>query len=110
VKEGDSLVQWQHLGHFPPSGASRRGCFNDTNSFCYICGCYVIKKQERNITPFFKNMYFAHLKIKLGGQDKKLAPRVVCQTRAGNLRQLFRGIHSSVPFSVPTVSREPHNH
>jgi hypothetical protein len=55
-------------------GASRKGCVNDPNNFCYICGCYVIKKQKGNITPFVKNLYFAYFKIKLGDLDKKMGP------------------------------------
>ena len=29
-----------------------RGCVNSPESFCYICGEFVVKKQQRNITDF----------------------------------------------------------
>ena len=29
-----------------------RGCVNSSESVCYICGEFVVKKQERNITDF----------------------------------------------------------
>ena len=29
-----------------------RGCVNSSESFCYICGEFVVKKQHRNITEF----------------------------------------------------------
>jgi hypothetical protein len=46
-----------------------RGCVNSPNSFCYICGEYILKKQHRNITEFVKRVYFAYFGIKLGDQD-----------------------------------------
>ena len=52
-------------------GASKRCCVNNPNSFCYMRGCYVVKKQKRNTTTFVKNSYFTNLRIEVGDQDKK---------------------------------------
>jgi len=38
-----------------------RYCVNSTESFCYIFGEVVVKKQRRNISDFVKNVYFACL-------------------------------------------------
>jgi hypothetical protein len=78
--------------------------------FRYVCGCYVIKKQERNFTPFIKNLCFAYFKMKLGDQDKKWDPHVVCKTCAENLRQWFKEIRSSMPYGILTVWTQPQNH
>lgn len=55
-----------------------RGCANSPDSFCYICGTYTVKKQQRNISDFVKKVYFAYFGIKLGDQEKSWAPHKVC--------------------------------
>ncbi|GFU79385.1 uncharacterized protein TNCV_871561 [Trichonephila clavipes] len=45
-----------------------RGCVNSPNCFCYICGSYTVKKQQRNISNFVQKVYFAYFGIKLGDQ------------------------------------------
>ena len=69
----------------------------------------VVKKQKINITPFGKNLYFAHFKMKLGDQDKNWALHVI-KTCAENLRQWLKGTRSSVPFGTTMVRRKPQNH
>ncbi|KAG7160044.1 hypothetical protein Hamer_G017501, partial [Homarus americanus] len=44
---------------------SSRGCLNNPNVFCYICGCFVLQKQRQEITAFVKNAYFAYFGVKL---------------------------------------------
>ena len=34
------------------SKMTSRGCVNSSESFCYLCGEFVVKKQQRNITDF----------------------------------------------------------
>ena len=34
------------------SKMTSRGCVNSSDSFCYICAEFVVKKQQRNITDF----------------------------------------------------------
>jgi hypothetical protein len=55
-----------------------RDCVNSPDSFCYICGEVVVKKQQRNISDFVKNVYVACFGVKLGDQDKTWAPHKVC--------------------------------
>ena len=38
-----------------------RDCVSCPDSFCYICGEVVLKKQQRNISDSVKNVYFACL-------------------------------------------------
>ena len=48
-----------------------RGCTNDPNIFCYICGEYVVKSQRQNITNFVKNVYYMPtLELSLGTKIK----------------------------------------
>ncbi|GFX10805.1 uncharacterized protein TNCV_4740261 [Trichonephila clavipes] len=68
-----------------------RGCVNCPNCFCYICGSYTVKKQQRNISNFVQKVYFAYFGIKLGDQDKSWAPHVVCSVCVEELRQWFKG-------------------
>lgn len=67
-----------------------RGCANSPNNFCYICGEFVVKKQQRNITDFVKKVYYAYFGIKLGDQDKTWAPHRVCSICVEELRQCIR--------------------
>ena len=60
--------------------SQRRRCLNDPDHFCFICGSYTLLKQQRNITDMVKKLYFSYFKLKLGDQDKKWAPHIVCET------------------------------
>ena len=40
-----------------------RGCTNDADSFCYICGRFTEQKDRQNITPFIKNAYYAYFGV-----------------------------------------------
>ncbi|GFW87906.1 uncharacterized protein TNCV_1360101 [Trichonephila clavipes] len=87
-----------------------RGCVNSPNCFCYICGSYTVKKQQRNISNFVQKVYFVYFGIKLGEQDKSWAPHVVCSVSVEELRQWFKGKKKSFRFAVPMIWREPKNH
>lgn len=89
---------------------SNRRCRSSPNSFCYICGNYVVKKQKRNITTFVKKVYFAYFGVKLGDQDKAWAPHTVCCICIEELRQWSQGKKKSFRFGVPMIWREPRNH
>ncbi|GFS57069.1 uncharacterized protein TNCV_4238521 [Trichonephila clavipes] len=86
--------------------ATRR-CVNSSNCFCYICGSYTVKKQQRNISNFVQKAYFAYFGIKLGDQDISWASQVVC---VEELRQWFKGKKKSFCSAVPMIWRESKNH
>jgi len=48
----------------------RRECKNKPDSFSYVCGCYALLRQRRNITSFMNRAYKAYFQIPLGDQDK----------------------------------------
>ena len=50
--------------------SERRGCCDDPDHFCYICGEYTLKVQRRSISHFVKKQHLAYFEIKLGDQDK----------------------------------------
>jgi hypothetical protein len=82
-----------------------RGCLNCPDNFCYICGDFVIKKQQKNIIEFVKKkVYYTYFGVKLGDQGKSWAPRNVCSVCAEKLRQW------SFRFGVSMIWREPRNH
>ena len=89
---------------------ANRGCKNFPNSFCYICGEFVIKKNQRNITEFVKKVYFSYFKIKLGDQQKSWAPHKVCYVCVEDLRKWSKKEKKAFRFSIPMIWKEPKNH
>ena len=51
----------------------RRQCENRPDAFCYICGCFTLIRQRRNITSFVRRAYKAYFELALEDQDKKWA-------------------------------------
>ena len=89
---------------------NRHKCEHNPNSFCYICGCYTLVRQRRNITNFVKLAYKLYFDNKLGDQDKKWAPHTVCHICEESLRDWTKGKRKNLSFGVPMVWREPLNH
>lgn len=87
-----------------------RGCVISPNSFCYICGEFTIKSQQRNISDFVRKVYFAYFKLKLGDQDKPWAPHKVCRRCEEDLRLWFKGKKNAFRFGIPMIWREQKNH
>ena len=92
------------------SSVQRRLCKNSPDKFCYVCGRYVLKSQDRPITENVKKAYFLYFGCKVGDQDKNWAPHICCVSCYVTLIQWVRGNRSSMPFAVPMVWREPTNH
>ena len=44
---------------------SRRYCVNNPNTFCYICGEYVVKKFRKPITDSLKKTYVDYFNIEM---------------------------------------------
>ena len=66
--------------------SKQRKCCNDPYIFCYICGCFTLPPQTRNINSFIKKIYLAYFDVPLGDQDKSWAPHQVCTTCVKTLR------------------------
>ena len=64
----------------------RRECKNKPDSFSYVCGCYILLRQRRNITSLVKRAYKAYFKIPLGNQDKKFSSHILCHNYEEMLR------------------------
>lgn len=92
------------------SGLSRGQCVHNPDHFCYICGLYVTKKQQRNITEFVKTAYQAYFGFSIGNQDKCWLPHQVCHTCVEQLRKWFQGEKKSLPFGKPMTWLEPISH
>ena len=88
----------------------RHRCRNKPDAFCYICGCYTLNRQRRNISSFVKRAYKSYFEVHLGDQDKQWAPHVVCHNCEEMLRDWTKGKRKGLPFGVPMVWREPNNH
>ena len=88
----------------------RRQCENKPDAFCYICGCFTLIRQRRNITSFVRRAYKAYFGLALGDQDKKWAPRIVCHNCEEMLRDWTKGKCKGLPFEIPMTCREPTDH
>ena len=73
-----------------------RSCKNHPDCFCYICGEYKTVDNRKSITDFVRKAYYTYFGIKLGGQDKPLAPHVVCKICVERLRQWTSGTRQSM--------------
>ena len=92
------------------SKMTSRGCVNSSESFCYLYGEFVVKKQQRNITDFVEKVYFAYFGVKIGDQDKSWAPHGVCLECVEGLRIWSKGKVKPFRFDVSMIWREPQNH
>ena len=88
----------------------RLHCRNKPDTFCYICGCYSLNRQRRNISLFVKRAYKAYFEVHLGDQDKQWAPYVVCHNCEEMLRDWTKGKRKGLPFGVPRIWRELYDH
>ena len=87
-----------------------RGCVNDPNSFCFVCGDFKLKKSRRSVDEDIKKWYYAYFGIKLGDQDKPWAPHTVCQRCYLDLFNWSQHKITSLRFAIPMTWREPQNH
>lgn len=87
-----------------------RVCKSSPDSFCYICGEVTLKKHQRQLTSHIKQLYHAYFGCKVGDQEKSWAPHVCCVRCTTALSLWFRGKGSGLPFGVPMVWREQHDH
>ena len=90
--------------------SKRRKCCNNPDIFCYICGCFTLPRQRRNINSFVKRIYLAYFGVPLGDGDKSWAPHQVCTTFVETLRSWSQGKNAKLKFGVPLDWREPKNH
>ena len=71
---------------------------------------FLYSKQQRNITDMVKHLYFSYFKLKLGDQDKKWAPHIVCERCLTNLRGWANRRRKGMAFGIPMIWREPKDH
>jgi len=83
---------------------------NSADLFCYVCGEVTLTSKRRSITPLIKKAYHLYFGCKLGDQDKKWAPHIVCKSCAIRLGGWINCKGMTVPFAVPMVWMEPSNH
>lgn len=88
----------------------RHQCANKPDAFCYICGCFTLIRQRRNITSFVRRAYKAYFGLTLGDQNKKWAPNSVCHNCEEMLRDWTKGKRKGLPFGIPMTWREPKDH
>ncbi|KAI0979047.1 hypothetical protein GJ496_003712 [Pomphorhynchus laevis] len=90
--------------------ASRRGCVNSPNVYCYVCGEYTLAENRLNITDFVERAYLAYFGFKLRNQDKHKAPHNFCKQCTEHLRQWTKDNRKSMRFAIPMFWWKPNNH
>ena len=55
----------------------------------------------RQIDSFVKKLYFSYFQLKVGDQDKSLAPHIACNTCVEGLRYWYDGKRKAMPFATP---------
>ena len=88
----------------------RRQCENKADAFCYICGCFTLIHQRRNIISFVRRVYKVYFGLALGDQGKTLAPHIVYHNCKEMLCDWTKGKHKGLPFGSPMTWREPMDH
>ena len=78
---------------------------------CYVCGKYTLPARQQNIADKMKSAYKYYFGCKVGDQDKKLVPYLICCNSCNTqlLRWAIRK-QKKMPFAVPTIWREPTDH
>lgn len=89
---------------------SSRKCLNSPDNFCYICGKYVLAKQQKNISEFVKNVYNMYFGFTIGNQDKQWVPHKVCATCVRELRKWSKRQNNTFNLQSPMLWREPQDH
>ena len=89
------------------ASSRRRERKNKPDFFCYVCGCYTLLRQRRNITSFVKRACKAYFSISLGDQDKKWSSHIMCHNCEEMLHDWTKGKRKGLPFGVPMVWRKP---
>ena len=87
-----------------------RSFVNSADLFCYVCGEVMLASQRRSITPLIKKAYHLHFGCKLGDQDKKWVPHIVCKSCAIRPGGWISNKGMAMPFAVPVVWWELSNH
>ena len=86
-------------------------CINPPDSFCYICGEFVLQRLKRSITTKVCEVYRHYFHIDLVDQDKSWAPHIACNRCVDILFKWMNGKYDSgLPFSIPMIWLEPMNH
>jgi len=75
-----------------------------------VCGEVTLASQRRSITLLIKKAYHLYFGCKLGDQDKKWAPHIVCKSCAICLGGWINSNGMAMLFNVPMVWREHSNH
>ena len=88
----------------------KRHCKNSPDSFCYICGSFVVKQQKQNITETVKKLYYEYFMVKLGDQDKVWHLTLFAVLVSNHCETGKQEKKASLPFGIPMVWREQKNH
>jgi hypothetical protein len=78
-----------------------RSYVNRADLFCYVCGEVTLASKKRSVTLVIKKAYHLYFVCKLGDQDKKCAPHIVCKSCAIRLGGWINRKGMAMSFAVP---------
>ena len=98
-----------HCHFYFHTAMASRGCINHPDNFCYICGECTIKKYRRPLTKKVIQLYKLYFGCAVGEQDKSWAPHICC-LRCTSGHYVWSRNGKPLPFAVPMIWREQHDH
>ena len=78
----------------------KRQCENKPDAFCYICGCFTLIRQRRNITSFVRLIIKRILDLLLVTKTRN-GPHILCHNCEEMLRDRTKGKRKGLPFGIP---------
>lgn len=80
------------------------------NTFCVVCGKYLLPKNRRNFTDNVKQNYGKCFNIPTDGLNNAWTPRVICIQCHSSICNSVKGVKNAKRFSSPMFWQEPFNH
>ena len=90
--------------------ADKRKYKTNANSFCYICGKYILLTYRRNIAHKMKTACKYYFGCKVGVQDKKWAPHTCRNSCNTQVLRWAVGKKKKTTFAVPMIWHKPTEH
>lgn len=80
-------------------------CVGNINTFCYVCGKYVVLCDRIHITPNLEHIYGYYFSTSYW--PRAWAPNICCRTCYNGLVEWYNGTKKSMPFGIPMIWNEP---
>lgn len=83
---------------------------NGRDTFCAICGCYIMQANRRSINDRTKECYEKCFNIPKRKLDNDWTPKIVCSSCQTDLYNYAKGRNNAKKFSAPMIWKKSKNH